>query len=189
MIDKKKILIEVSNRHVHLSRKHIDKLFGKNYKLTKKRDLSQPGQFAAEEIISLINNNKIIDNVRILGPKRNKTQIEILKSDADYLGLNACLRHSGELENTCGIILKGLEGEIKLDNGVIIAKKHLHISDKDAKELGLKDKDIIKIKVNDKILKDILVRAGDSHKLALHIDKEEGDLLGIDRIGYGEIID
>ena len=178
--------IEVSNRHVHLSKEDLEKLFGKGYELKRLRELSQPRQFAAEEKIKLVSNEKEID-ARVLGPVRKKTQVEISRTDARFFGLNAPIRDSGDLDDSAGVTLVGPKGKIELNSGVIIAKRHLHISDDEASMFNLKDKDIISIESGDIIFNNILVRAGKEHKLALHIDCDEGNAAGIDKTGIGYI--
>lgn len=178
--------IEVSNRHVHLSKEDLEKLFGKNYELNKLRELSQPWQFAAEEKIKLVNNGKELD-ARIIGPLREKTQVEISRTDARFFGLNVPARDSGDLDDSAGITIIGPKGKIELNNGVIIARRHLHISDDEAGMLNLKDSDIISVESGDVVFNNILVRAGKEHKLALHLDCDEGNAAGIDKKGIGFI--
>jgi putative phosphotransacetylase len=182
-----KIPIEVSNRHVHLSRKDIDVLFGKGYQLKVRRELSQPGEFAAEEKITLENSGNTIENVRVIGPERKRTQVELLKSDCSRLSLNAPVCDSGNLEKSPGIKLIGPKGEVKIKKGVIVAQRHLHASEEDAKILKIKDKQIVKIKVNDFIFDNVLVRVNKNYKLAVHIDKDEGESAGVKQGDYGEL--
>ncbi len=177
---------EVSNRHVHLSNEDLEKLFGKNYELRRLRELSQPGQFAAEEKIKLINNGKELD-ARVLGPARKKTQVEISRTDARFFGLNPPVKDSGDLENSEKIILAGPKGKIELKKGLIIARRHLHISDKEAKKFNIKDQDIVSIEAGNIIFNNVLVRAGKEHKLALHLDCDEGNAARIDKTGIGYI--
>ncbi len=184
-----KIPIEVSNRHVHLSKEDLEKLFGLGYELKKLRELSQPGQFAAEERVKLIS-NKEINNVRILGPVREKTQVEISKSDARFLGLDVPVRDSGDLGNSAGIKLAGPNGEVDLKEGAIISRRHLHISEEESKELGVSNGDVVSVEIeNDRGIRfnNVLVRAGKGHKLALHLDSDEGNAAGIDGFGEGKL--
>lgn len=188
---KSKILVEVSNRHVHLSREDIDLLFGKGYKLRQHRALSQPGQFAAKEKINLINSNTTIENVRVLGPERKETQVELSKTDAIYLKINPPLRNSGDLKSTPGIILKGPKDMVELKKGVIIIQRHLHASEKEAKKLGIKDGEIVSIKIpgqKETIFNNILARVGPKHKLAVHLDTDEGNAADIAKITFGELL-
>jgi putative phosphotransacetylase len=195
MVDSKKIKVEISNRHVHLSRRHIDILFGRGYKLRFGKELSQFGEYASREKIRIVNfSNKgvrKIENVRVLGPFREKTQVEISKSDADYLRLNASLRLSGDLENSTGLILVGPRGKVRLTEGVIIAHRHLHLAPEEAEELDLKDKDIIMVKIPGRkltILGDVVVKIGKNNRLTLHIDRDEGNACFLDGECFGEII-
>ena len=189
----KKIKVEVSNRHVHLSKKHIEELFGEDYELSFHRELSQPGQYAAKEKIHLIHEDKKMENVRVLGPSRNETQVEILKSDSDFLNLEVPKRLSGILEESPGIILEGPRGKIKLEKGLIIAHRHLHASHDDAKKLGVEHNQKIKVRLNsgknETILDDVIVRVHESHVLALHLDCDEGKTCFIDGECWGEIVE
>ena len=178
--------IEVSNRHVHLSKEDLEKLFGKGYELKRLRELSQPRQFAAEEKIKLVSNEKEID-ARVLGPLRKKTQVEISKTDARFFGLNPPVKYSGDLENSSGITLIGPKGRVELKEGLIIARRHLHISDEEAKIFNIKDKDIVSVEAGNIIFNNVLVRAGKEHKIALHLDCDEGNAAGIDKTGIGYI--
>jgi putative phosphotransacetylase len=190
-VNKKKILVEISNRHIHISREDIDELFGKGYKLNVFRKLNQPGEFAAEECIGLKHGDKIIENVRIVGPARKNTQIELLRSDAKYLGINVPVRKSGHIEDTPGIILIGPKHSIELTKGVIISKNHLHATHEDAKELGISHNDIVNIKVTGEkevVLEDVLVRVHKDHSLSIHIDKDESEKHGVLKNSYGHVI-
>jgi len=192
MIDKKHILVEVSIRHVHLSREDIDLLFGKGYELTIFKQLSQPGQFAAREKVTLENNGRKIERVRVLGPERKETQVELSRTDAIYLKIDAPLRESGNLNETPGIKIEGPKGCVKLKRGVIVAQRHLHASEEEAKELGIKNGQLISIKVHGKkgtIFNNVLVRVGPKYKLAVHLDTDEGNAACIKGKTYAEIID
>jgi len=191
MIRKENILVEVSNRHVHLSRKDLDTLFSKDHQLKVVRWLSQPGQFVAKEKVNLINGNKIIENVKVLGPERKETQIELLKGDAFDLGINAFVRSSGDLEGTPGIKMVALKGVLDLPKGVIVAQKHLHASEKEAEILGINNGDIVNIKIlriRDFVFNNIIVRAGPTHRLAFHIDKDEGKECNIIKKDIGVLL-
>ena len=192
MADKNKILVEISNRHVHLSREHIDILFGEDYELNILKFLSQPEQFAAHEKITIINNEKILENVRVLGPERSETQVELSKTDSLFLNIDAPLRNSGDLTNSPGIILKGPNGKVELERGVIIPKRHLHVSDEEAEILNIKSEDTISIKISGKrgsIFEDVLVKAGPEHRLAFHLDTDEGSTAQIEKIAWGELLE
>jgi len=191
MIDKKSILVEISNRHVHFSKNDLEFLFGKGYKLNPIKQLSQPGEFAAQEKVDIIHGDKKLEGVRILGPEREKTQIELSKSDAIKLDIDIPLRMSGDIENTPGLKIAGPMGILDLKQGTIISQRHLHASDEEAEELGIKHGHQVSMKISSKkefILNNIFVRAGMNHRLALHLDKDEGDSIFIDKRTYGELI-
>jgi len=182
-----KIKAEVSGRHVHLSEYDLHKLFGDGYELKKKRDISQPGQYVAHEKVILANGLGRIEDVKILGPVRSRTQIEILAEDAGILKVNAPIRKSGDTGNSPGIKIIGPLGEIDVQEGVIRAEKHIHLSQEDAGEFGLKNGDYVNLRINDKII-NCFVRAGKEHKSAIHFDKDDAANLGIDKDTFGEII-
>ncbi|MFP4456495.1 MAG: phosphate propanoyltransferase [Clostridia bacterium] len=176
----KKIPIGVSNRHIHVSQKDLVKLFGKNYELNNYRDLGQPGQYACEESVELCGAKGCFPKVRILGPTRGDTQIEISLTDSYTLGIkNIPVRDSGDLEGTPGATIKGPNGSIELEKGVIIAKRHIHMTPEDAKEFGVSDKDYVQVETvdNDRqlIFKNVLVRVNDSYALEMHVDIDEAN--------------
>ena len=183
--------IEVSARHIHLSQKDLEALFGDGYLLKKMNDLTQPGDFAAEEMVNITNNGKEIANIRIVGPVRENTQIELSMTDAFYLGLNLPVRISGDIDNTPGIDIIGPKGEIKIEKGAIIAKRHIHCNLKEAKELGLENKEIVSVKVGGErglVFDNVEVRADNKYKLAMHLDTDEGNAAGIDKKSKGLLI-
>jgi propanediol utilization protein len=186
------IPIEVSGRHAHLSKLDAEKLFGAGFVLAKLKDLSQTGQFAAKETVKLAGPLVTIDKVRILGPYRKETQVEVSETDAKKLGLEPPVRDSGNLEGTPGIKIIGPAGELYLKRGVIIALRHLHLDPKNAKKLGLKNGDRVKVDVSgtrDLLFENVLVRVSPDFKLAMHIDTDEANAAGIDRSNnIGEII-
>lgn len=187
----KKVPIEISARHVHLSRKEIDQLFGLGYQLTKERQLTQPSDFSAKEQINIISGVKSIDKVRIVGPERERTQIEISITDAIFLGVQSPIRESGKLDGSSPIVLKGPNGQINLQEGLIVAARHLHCQTEEAKKLKLKNGDIISVKVlgeRSVTLHNIVVRVKDNYKLCLHIDTDEGNAAGLLRVGEGIIV-
>ena len=187
-----KIPIEISARHIHLSKEDLIKLFGANYELKKKRDLSQPGQFVSEETVDFIGPRAEIENVRILGPCRDKTQVEISETDARNLGIDPPVRRSGDLSGSAGVKTIGPRGEITLDEGVIIALRHIHMDTKIADKLNIKNNDRVKVDVDgvrDLIFENVLVRVSDNYKLAMHIDTDEANAAGIDSDNhFGKII-
>jgi putative phosphotransacetylase len=147
-----------------------------------KKDLSQPGQFAAEETVNLIGPKRSIPNVRILGPVRPQTQVEISLTDSFTLGITAPVRDSGNLENTPGLIIEGPKGRIEIEEGVIVAQRHLHLHDTEAAELGLKDQDYIQVKVDGPrglIFDQVLVRVSPKFKKDLHLDIDEANAAGL----------
>lgn len=171
--------VEVSARHVHLSEKDIRKLFGSDYKLTHKRNLSQPDQFLCEERVELIGPKGIFESVAILGPARSQTQVEISITDSRKLGIEPFIRESGDLNGTAGCVLRGPNGETKIENGVIIAKRHIHMCTLDAKKIGTENGQICKVKIKTDsralIFDDVVVRVNDNFALAMHIDTDEGN--------------
>ncbi|NMC56920.1 MAG: phosphate propanoyltransferase [Eubacteriaceae bacterium] len=186
-----KIPVSLSNRHIHLKKEDVKTLFGKD-DLTYKSDLSQPGQFACEEQVVIVGPKGSIDKVRILGPVRPDSQVEILTGDCFKLGIMAPIRESGKIEGTPGCKLVGPAGEVELSNGVIVASRHIHMSEDDAKQFGVKDKDIVKVKIGGDrglVFENVLVRVSPKFALDMHIDSEEGNAAGVDRKGgEGEIV-
>ncbi|QOX64055.1 phosphate propanoyltransferase [Anoxybacterium hadale] len=170
--------IGVSNRHIHLSQNDLEVLFGAGYQLTKKKELSQPGQYAAKETLGLTGPKGKIDHVRILGPVRKESQVEISVSDSIKLGLEPPVRDSGDIDATPGITLAGPKGTLELKKGVIIAKRHLHLDPATAKEIGLKDRDVITAELRTErpiLLEGIGVRVSDQYATDLHIDVDEAN--------------
>ncbi len=178
----KEILVETSARHVHLSQADLETLFGAGYTLTKKKDLSQPGQYACQERVTIVGAKKEIPNVSILGPVRNETQVEISLTDARSAGLKALVRESGDLDGTEGCRLIGPKGEITIAKGVIAAKRHIHFTPEDAKEYGISDKEIVSVAVKSEgrslIFDDVICRVSPSYALAMHIDTDESNACG-----------
>jgi len=185
-----KIPVEVSARHAHLSRSAIDVLFGKGHQLKKLNGLSQQGEFAAEEKVILANQGKRLE-ARVLGPERKEAQVEISLTDAKKLGVKAPLRLSGDLAGSAGIEILGPRGKVRLEQGLIIAKRHLHASDSEAKELGVKNGDVVSIRISGEralVFENVAVRAGRGNRLALHIDTDEGNAAGAGKDARGELI-
>ncbi|HOK33056.1 MAG TPA: phosphate propanoyltransferase [Fervidobacterium sp.] len=173
------IIAGVSNRHVHLSREDLDLLFGKGYALTPTKDLGQPGQFACKEMVTIVGPKGSIENVRILGPERKDTQIEISLTDAFKLGIMPPVRDSGDIEGTPGITIIGPNGKLEKEKGVIIAKRHVHMRPSDAEKFGVKDKDIVKVIVENGdrklIFDDVLIRVSEKFALEFHVDTDEAN--------------
>lgn len=174
----KTFIVETSARHIHVTAETLEALYGKDYKLTPKKDLSQPGQFACEEKVTVIGPKGQL-KMSILGPTRPYDQVEVSKSDARVLGLNPPIRESGKLEGTPGCKVVGPAGEVELENGVIVALRHVHFTPKDAEEFGIKDKDIIKVCCGGEgrklIFDDVLARVTETSGLAMHIDTDESN--------------
>ncbi len=189
----KPVLIETSARHIHVSQADLETLFGAGYQLTPKKDLSQPGQYACEERVTVVGPKKELAGVSILGPVRPETQVEISLSDARAIGVKALIRESGDTEGTMGCKLVGPAGEVEIDHGVICAKRHIHMTTADAEKYGLENKQIVSVKAagtgRDTIFGDVVVRVSDSFSLAMHIDTDECNAAAITPGFIGEIID
>lgn len=187
-----KILVETSARHVHVTEKDLETLFGEGYKLTWKKDLSQPGQFASEERVTVVGPKKELKGVSILGPCRKATQVELSLTDARSIGVSAPIRESGDLAGSAACKLIGPKGEVEVPEGVIVAKRHIHATLAEAKELGVENGEIVSVKVETEgrslIFGDVVVRASDSYALAMHIDTDESNAAGCGREVYGEIV-
>ncbi len=187
---KTKILIEVSARHIHLAQKDLESLFGIGYQLNKVKDLTQPSDFAAQETLTIKADN-LLKNVRVVGPIRAKTQVEVSITDAIELGIKLPIRISGDLKGSAGVVLIGPKGEVKFEEGAIIAQRHIHCSTKEAKSLKLKNGQVISVMAGDNrevIFNNIVVRVGDNYRLCLHIDTDEANAAGINRVGEGILI-
>lgn len=175
------VKIGLSNKHLHLSEEHIEALFGKGHKLTPTKDLVQPGQFACEEKVDIVGPKSTLKGIRVLGPARKETQVELAMTDARTIGIKAPVRESGKLEGTPGCKIVGPCGEIEIDHGVIVALRHVHLSTAQAEEAGVKDKDIVSIKIEGErglVFDNVLVRAGDAHEREVHLDTDEGNAAG-----------
>ena len=188
----KTFIVENSARHVHLSEADFKVLFGENATLTKKKDLSQPGQYACEERVVVKGTKKDLPGVSILGPFRKESQVELSATDARSIGLGIAVRESGVLDGTPGCTLVGPAGEVTLEKGVIVAKRHIHATVADAKELGVVDKEIVSVKVNTPerslIFGDVVVRVNDTYALAMHIDTDESNAAGMAPGVMGRIV-
>lgn len=186
-----KIPVGVSARHVHLTKEHLEILFGKNYVLKKKKEL-MGGQFAAEECVTIIGFKlNAIEKVRVLGPLRDKTQVEISKTDAISLGLNPPIRESGDIKGSSPITIVGPKGSISLKEGCIIAKRHVHMSPEDSKRFKVLDNEIISVKVNGQrggILENVQVRVDVKYTLEMHIDTDEANCMGLKSGDFVEIV-
>lgn len=175
----KQVLVETSARHVHLSREHLDVLFGKDYELTVKKELSQPGQYACTERVDVVGPKKTLAGVSILGPTRSSSQVELSLTDARAIGVAAPIRESGDIAGSGACKLVGPCGEVELAEGVIAAKRHIHMTPADAAEFGVQDKDVVSVQVetNGRALTfgDVVVRVSEKFALAMHIDTDESN--------------
>ncbi len=172
----------ISNRHVHVNREDMDILFGKDSQLTKMKDLKQPGQYAAEELVTIKGPKGQLEKVRILGPLRSETQIEISISDGFKLGVNAPVRDSGNLANTPGVELIGPKGTVVKSYGTIVAARHIHMTPGLARLLNLNDKDLVDVAVGKErgaVLKNVLIRVSDKFALEMHLDMDEANAVGV----------
>ena len=186
-----KILVETSARHVHVTEEQIAILFGEGASLTPKKDLSQPGQFACEERVTVVGPKKSIPNVIILGPARSAAQVEVSLTDARSLGVTAPVRESGDLAGTPGCKLVGPCGEVDLETGVIVAKRHIHMTPEDAEAAGVKDKEIVSVKIDSErsaLLGDVVIRVSPKFATAMHIDTDEANATCAFGQCYGEIV-
>lgn len=186
------IKVETSARHVHLSQQDLETLFGAGYTLTPKRDLSQPGQFLSEERVVIVGPKSKMERTAILGPVRPNTQVEVSFTDARALGVEAPVRESGDIAGSAGMKIVGPKGEIDIKEGVIIAKRHIHFTPEDAEAFGLKDKQIVKVKVAGQralVFDEVVVRVSPKFQTFMHIDFDEANAAAISGLTDGEIID
>ncbi|HHT62227.1 MAG: phosphate propanoyltransferase [Bacillota bacterium] len=176
--ENKKIPVGISNRHVHLSRHDLEILFGRDAMLTKFKDLSQPGQYACQEKVTLVGPKGVIENVRVLGPTRKNTQVEISVSDCFKLGIQAPIRDSGDLAGSAGLTLVGPAGSVTVPEGAIIAARHIHMHPKDAEYFGVKDGDRVNVECTGPrgvVFCEVLVRVNENYKLEMHVDMDEAN--------------
>lgn len=182
MSTNKEVKVGVSARHVHLTQESVDALFGKDYQLTKLKDLYQPNEFACNEQVTIFNDKGSIENVRVLGPTRDYNQVEISRSDSRKLKLNPPVRNSGLLKDSAAINLSGPNGTINLNEGCIIATRHIHLSPEDAKSLNVKNNDLVSVEVKgDKggIMHQVFCKVKDHLKLELHIDVDDANAFAL----------
>ena len=186
-----KIIVEVSARHIHVTDEQLEILYGKDYKLTVKKELSQPGQFVSNERLTLVGPKGEL-KASILGPTRKSAQVELSLTDARTLGVEAKVRESGDIAGTNGIKVVGPAGEIELTEGVIAAKRHIHMTPADAEKYGVKSGDIVSVKVvtdgRSVTFGDTVIRVRDDFALAMHVDTDEGNAAGMNGSVEGEII-
>ena len=188
----KKVLVETSARHVHVTRETLDILFGEGYELTVKKELSQPGQFACNERVAVVGPKGSFPAVSILGPVRPANQVELSLTDARSIGVTAPIRESGDIEGSGACKLVGPKGEVEIDCGVIAAKRHIHATPEDAEKYGLEDKQVVSVKIDSNgrslIFGDVVVRVSPKFSLAMHIDTDESNAAGAVPGLMGEII-
>lgn len=191
-MEQKKVLVEVSARHVHVTQEHLEILFGKGHALTPKKDLSQPGQFASAEKVDVVGARSTIKGVTILGPCRNASQVEVSLTDARTLGTSALIRESGYIDGTESVTLVGPEGEVVLEKGLIAAKRHIHLTPEAAEEYGVKNSQVVSVKVETPdrttIFGDVVIRISEKFAPAMHIDTDEANAAGITGTALGEIL-
>ena len=187
----KTVMVETSARHLHVSQEVLEKLFGEGAELTKKKDLSQPGQFACEEKVTVVG-AKGEFKMTILGPVRKDSQVELSLSDARKIGIPAPVREAGDIEGTPGCKLIGPKGEVEISKGVIAAKRHIHLDPKTAEEFGVQDKQIVSLKINGTeralIFGDVVIRVSPNFAPAAHLDTDEANAAGLTGNIDGEII-
>ena len=191
---KKEVLVETSARHVHVTQEALETLFGKGYELTKKKDLSQPGQFASNEKVAVVGSKSQFPAVSILGPVRPDCQVELSLTDARSIGVDAPVRESGDIAGSGACKLVGPCGEVELKEGVIAAQRHIHMTTKDAEEFGVTNGQIVEVLVDcgtgrKTVFGDTVVRVSDSYALAMHIDTDESNAAACGRNVTGVIVD
>ena len=186
-------LVEVSARHAHVTKEVLEVLFGAGHELTPKKDLSQPGQYACEESITIGGPKKELAGVSILGPTRPETQVELSLTDARSIGIKAPVRESGDVKGSGACKLVGPCGEVELEEGVIVAKRHIHMTPADAEQLGVKDTQIVKVALENEgrstIYGDVVVRVSPKYALAMHIDTDEANAAGVPGSCMGTIVE
>ena len=174
-----KFLVETSARHVHVTKETLETLFGKGFELTVKKELSQPGQYASEQRVTVVGPKKELANVSILGPYRNADQVELSASDARSIGIAAPVRESGDIAGSGACKLLGPCGEVELKEGVIVAKRHIHVTPEDAEKLGVQDKEIVKVACGKEgrklVFDDVVIRVSEKFATAMHIDTDESN--------------
>ncbi len=188
----KKIIVEMSARHIHVTQADLEILFGEGATLTPVRDLSQPGQYLSAERVDLIGPKKTIANVSILGPVRPETQVEISLTDARTLGVSAPVRMSGDVKGTGSVTIKGPAGEVTIEEGVIAAMRHIHMTPEDAEKMGLKDGQNVSVKIDGErgvVFNETVLRVSDKFATAMHIDTDEANAVCLPREAYGIILD
>jgi len=190
-MEKKMVPVGLSNKHIHLSQEHLDILFGEGYELKKFKDLSQPGQYAAEEKVDVVGAKGTLKGVRILGPVRKETQVEVSLADGFVLGVIPPVRDSGDLIDSPGAKIVGPKGEVVIEKGIIAAARHIHMHTTDAEKFGVVDKEEVSVKVEGKrglVFNNVLVRVHKEYALEMHVDIEEGNAAGLKNGSMVELI-
>lgn len=187
-----RVLINLSNHHIHLTTEDLEALFGKGHTLTKTKDLMQPGQFATEETVTIVGPKGKLEGFRVLGPVRKETQCEILASDIFKLGVKGCpVKESGHLDGSFPFEIVGPAGSLKKDRGLIVALRHIHFDPESAKKFGVADHEIVSLKIAGErgaTFENVVCRVGPTHSLECHLDFDEGNAVGIGNGAMGEII-
>lgn len=177
------IPVGVSNRHIHLTREHVEALFGKGYELTKLKDLSQPGQYACKEQLTIVGPSmRAIEGVRVLGPERKRSQVEISRTDSYVLKLKPPVRESGDLGGSAPITIIGPKGIVTLDEGCIIANRHIHMSPEEARRYGVSDGETVSVELGGErksLFYDVSIRVSESFRLEMHIDTDDANAAGV----------
>ncbi|MGG1675331.1 phosphate propanoyltransferase [Neobacillus sp. NRS-1170] len=187
----KQVPIAASNRHIHLSPEHVERLFGRGYQLNKLKDLSQPNQFAAKETVTLIGPKGKIPNVRVLGPSRGNTQVEVSLFDGFTIGVKPPVRNSGDIKGSESITIQGPRGQITINEGLICAARHIHMHTSDGEAFGVEDGDVVQVKVDGPrgiTFSNVLIRVSPKYKLEMHIDLDEANAANIKNGQLGEIV-
>ena len=185
------IEMEASGRHIHLSRAHVDALFGTGYRLTPVKDLSQPGQFACKERVTLVGPKGELKNVVVLGPERGESQAEVSLTDAVALGITPPVRQSGDLHNTPGLTVRNGERMITLDHGLIAAQRHIHMTPEDAARWGVSDNQVVRLKTftaRPLVFDDVVVRVSPKFSTMIHLDYDEANACGFHKGDRGMIL-
>ncbi|KRE39918.1 phosphate propanoyltransferase [Paenibacillus sp. Soil522] len=188
----REVPIGVSARHIHLSQEHVELLFGQGYELTEMKPLSQPGQYAANETVAVVGPKGNFAKVRILGPARKRTQLEVSRTDAFALGVNPPVRESGDTKGSAGIKLQGPAGEVTIEEGVIVAARHIHFHTSDAERFGIADKQSLRVRFAGErgvVFENVVARVSDQFTLDMHIDTDEANAAGVKNGDMAEIID
>ncbi|WP_141500713.1 phosphate propanoyltransferase [Paenibacillus luteus] len=188
----KEVTIGVSARHIHLSQEHVELLFGKGYELTEMKPLSQPGQYAANETVAVVGPKGTFAKVRILGPARKQTQLEVSRTDAFALGVNPPVRESGDTKGSASIKLQGPAGEVTIEEGVIVAARHIHFHTSDAERFGIADKQSLRVRFAGErgvVFENVVARVSEQFALDMHIDTDEANAAGVKNGDKAEIID